>query len=62
MSKEQAIQTLQKLDGEFHRLAGDYNRQVRVMIMRAITGQKIPSAKCGIHAIEAAYSAATSNP
>ena len=62
MSKEQAIQIVQKLDGEIHRLAGDHNRQLRVAIMRAITGQKIPSAKCGIHAIEAEYSAATSNP
>jgi len=59
MEKQQAIQLIQKLDGEIHRIAGDHNRQLRVSIMRAITGEKTPSAKCGIHAIESAFKAAT---
>ncbi len=59
MSKDQAILILQTINGQYHRLAGDCNRKLRVEIMRAITGEKTPTAKCGIHAIESAYKNAT---
>jgi len=33
-------------------LAGDANKSARVFLMFAITGNKLPIAKCGVNAIE----------
>lgn len=41
-----------RIGGDVGRLAGPANRQTRQALMHAITGQRIPIARCGITAIE----------
>lgn len=32
-------------------LSGPHNKGLRVEVMQAITGQKLPATKCGLHAV-----------
>lgn len=38
--------------GDCYRLAGDHNSSARQAFMLALTGQKLPKAKCGITVIQ----------
>ena len=43
-------------------LCGPYNSKVRQQVMLLATGQKLPVAKCGVYALEAALQAALNVP
>ena len=49
--QSRALEIYREAQKSIFGLAGDSNRDLRQSLMLAFTGQKLPKAKCGVHAL-----------